>query len=201
MVATIKSEFANFGLSVSNAQLTAEEYERLKKDSQDYLALRTFVTTAATDPLVREFDGAKRSCDNETTHGSDYDSDENKYIGAGMYPSPTLLTILILKEHEHISRLCTKRVHYDLSFRYALGIDDIHCSAPSERKIKSFAKIVRLFNEPKNKELGRPYSIFNEVLKNLGISIVRYFGKDCYTGTLRLNSTLVGSKIASSFKT
>ena len=199
MVATIKSEFNhNLGTSIFNhAQLSDEEYERLKNDCRDYLALHTFVTAAATDSLIREFDDFKRACDDEAAHGSDYDGDEYENIGAGMYPSPMLLTILILKEHEHLSfGLCARRVRYDLSFRYALGIDDIHCSVPSERKIKSFSKIVKLFNESKSQELGRPYSIFNEILKNLGISTVRYFGKNNYTGMVRVDSTLAGSKIA-----
>ena len=199
MVAAIKSEFnPNLRLPILNhAQLTAEEFERLTKDCQDYRALHTFVTTAATEPLIREFDEFKRACDDEAAHGSDYDGDEYKNIGAGMYPSPMLLTILILKEHENISfGMCARRVRYDLSFRYALGIDDIHCPAPSERKIKSFSKIVRLFNEFKSQELGEPYSIFNEVLKNIGISTVRYFGKNNYTGMVRVDSTLAGSNIA-----
>ena len=199
MVATIKSEFnPNLGTSIFNhAQLSDEEYERLKNDCLDYGVLHTFITTAAKDPLIRELDEFKRAFDNKKARGSDYDGDENENIGAGMYPSPMLLTILILKEHENISfGMCARRVRYDLSFRYALGIDDIHCPAPSERKIKSFSKIVRLFNEFKSQELGEPYSIFNEVLKNIGISTVRYFGKNNYTGMVRVDSTLVGSNIA-----
>ena len=200
MVATIKSEFnPNLGLSVFNnhAQLTDEEYERLKSDCEDYEAFHIFVTTAATDPLMLELDEFVRDYQGAKEHGSDYDSEENENIGAGRYPSPMLLTILILKEHEHLSfDLLARRVRYDLSFRYALGIDDIHCSAPSESKIKTFVQAVKLFNESKSLELGRSYSIFNEVLKNIGISTVNYFGKDKYTGILRLDSTLAGSKIA-----
>jgi hypothetical protein len=200
MVATIKSEFnPNLGFSVFNnhAQLTDEEYERLKSDCEDYEAFHIFVTTAATDPLMLELDEFVRDYQGTKERGSDYDSDENENIGAGRYPSPMLLTILILKEHEHLSfDLLARRVRYDLSFRYALCIDDIHCSAPSESKIKSFARAVKLFNESKSLELGRSYSIFNEVIKNLGISTVRYFGKNKYTGILRLDSTLAGSKIA-----
>ena len=200
MVATIKSEFnPNLGLSVFNnhAQLTDEEYERLKSDCEDYEAFHIFVTTAATDPLMLELDEFVRDYQGAKERGSDYDSEENENIGAGRYPSPMLLTILILKEHEHLSfDLLARRVRYDLSFRYALGIDDIHCSAPSESKIKTFVQAVKLFNESKSLELGRSYSIFNEVLKNIGISTVNYFGKDKYTGILRLDSTLAGSKIA-----
>ena len=179
MVATIKSEFnPNLGLSVFNnhAQLTDEEYERLKSDCEDYEAFHIFVTTAATDPLMLELDEFVRDYQGAKERGSDYDSEENENIGAGRYPSPMLLTILILKEHALLSfDLLARRVRYDLSFRYALGIDDIHCSAPSESKIKSFARAVKLFNESKSLELGRSYSIFNEVIKNLVISTFRYF--------------------------
>lgn len=198
MVAAIKSEFnPNMKLSIFNhAQLTAEEFERLTKDCQDYLGLHTFVTTAATDSLIREFDEFKRACGDGASHGSDYDGDEYENIGAGMYPSPMLLTILILKERRHLSfGLCSRLFRYDLSFRYVLGIDDIHCSAPSERKIKSFSKIVKLFNESKSQEPGRSSSIFYKVLKNLGISTVRYFGKNNCTGMVRFDSTIAGPKI------
>ena len=73
MVATIKSEFnPNLGLSIfhNHAQLTDEEYERMKSDCADYEAFHIFIANAAADPLMLELDEFVRTYQGKKEHGS-----------------------------------------------------------------------------------------------------------------------------------
>jgi len=175
---------------------SGKEHEAFLKCCEPLSVMRVCVNAAASDSLVTELAAFARKQYNYKVYGDEDVQENNK--GAGRYPIRMLITILILKEHLHLSFPETaERALYDLRFRYALGIEAIHKPVPGMSTIKHFSGMVTAFNEHKTEELGKKYSICNEMIANLAESTIKYFDKHNYTATVRLDSTLVGSNISS----
>ena len=198
MVANLKSCYnTNDGTFLWEAEptFTGKERDDFLKCCQYHSVLHTCVNSAASETLVNELEIFARSQYNQRVYGDGDLQDNNN--GAGRYPTKMLLTILILKEHANISfKEVFERCLYDLRFRYALGIENVHYPVPKLRTIKAFSQLVNSFNEKKTAELGEKYSIYNEILRNLAASTISYFGKENYTTTVRVDSTPLGSNIA-----
>ena len=177
---------------------TGKDREDFLESCQHYSVLRVCVNSAATDSLIAELEAFDKGFRKLKRHLKDDEGAGENNKGAGSYPTRMLLLIVVLMEKLGISsKEAAERALYDLRFRFALGIEDIHLPVPKERKIQYFCEMVLEFNKHKTKELGREYTIFNEVLANLAASTITYFDKQNYTSTIRLDSTLMGSNISS----
>lgn len=199
MVASIKSCYSSsLGIPLFNdSPLKGDDYDKFLKNSEDFLTLHTCVTNAANSDLLQEYSEFARELRDNKRAENNQKVSANKNLGAGSYPPDMMLTILILKEYrnvdfDEIAMSCL----YDLRIRIALGIEALDLPVPTRQIIINHSNYAKAFNQYKTDQLGKPYSIFNVLLRNLGASAINYFGKDNYTGTVRFDSTPTGSNIA-----